>query len=1323
MKRRIFSVCLVCSLVLGMSAPANAQEAVSLQEITETSDSENLTETEPSDSSNTEESGENTGSSSEESETISDSETSEKSEKDNAPVIPETVVLEDENSDQFPVQNVEEDVTESAEETEGTETGSGNEDEPETPPFSGVCGADEDHANLTWVFDEATGTLTISGTGEMDNYTAPYKDPDPVFLLADETSSENEQDENTGEEDEKDEYLPPWEVLKEDIFTVILEEGVTSLGSYAFYECTALESILLPESLMKLGEYAFSGCYQLNFVEIPSKITSIPEGIFEANEALSDISLPGTITEIGAKAFEYCGFTQFKVPESVKTIGEYAFYDCLQMKEVFLPEDLENIGEWAFASTGLIQIEIPQNITALKRTFTNCENLEQVILPHGLITLGNETFWKCSSLNTVTLPDSVQEIGFHAFAECTSLADIHLSANLTVIGDGAFYKCIALRTIEIPEGVTLIEREAFRDCENLFYVNLPSSVKIIEYDAFGSTAIENIDLSYVTDLGDLAFAGCNQLKSVQLSDQLTEIKRRTFINCSSLTDINIPDSVTSIGEGAFMNCDYLPSVDLPDGITSIGDRAFAGCIRMKEIHMPANLTELGEWAFTECGFLTEIEIPEQVTVLKEAVFQNCYDLENISLPKGLKTVEAYAFANCRSLTRVYYGGLCAEWDAVEINGTSNSELENALIYCADGYYGVDIPDRQPGTIDMVFFHTIVNPESEALPLYSSPTVKIYPSGSWFTDNSDLIRGQTGEEYLHVAVKILAEDGSEVYRYIKPRYTPQQELYPDSFDERQFISFNMTPGDLQQPILPNQTYTLQICYPEDTVLGEYKVHSARYQMTTVGNPDEEIPKDMIDDMFGKERSRELRKKVKNPIGSTGQCFGVSLVSSLMNEGGSLSVDLLDGCAVLDQARLNTTMSKTSTENFGTLIMEAHLLQFMESIQKELADNKGNYTGLIDEIQGFKQGKNAMPLIYITDPKGVQHCLPAFDYNIDGTILYINAQEINITGRIAELRIIDYTDSDNASWMYTNNSVYHGESDTFSWVSASGVKNDGQQHPLLSTQKNYIAGSFGIDRVNIMHIANDSEGTELFNTGVVLSWISGTGAMEFNNISDDVSVADDDGIFVITRGEKGAIAMKENEIQNISAKGEKITLSHQIIITRPDGTDRLVTVGFTGTPKVDGGSVILTYDPDSNKTKIDGAGSGTVKVSYGTEENLAENAVWTEEITEDGTISISADGMENPDIQIANTGEHPDNLPDENPSDTDRPSSEEGSDSGTSNGSSSSSVSSSSGSDTTKAGNAATGDSSPVLALVVTAFTAATIAGCIIIRNRRVKKEVK
>ena len=547
MKRRIFSVCLVCSLVLGMSAPANAQEAVSLQEITETSDSENLTETEPSDSSNTDESGENTGSSSEESETISDSETSEKSEKDNVPVIPETVVLEDENSDQFPVQNVEEDVTESAEETEGTETGSGNEDEPETPPFSGVCGADEDHANLTWVFDEATGTLTISGAGEMDNYTAPYKDPDPVFLLADETSSGNEQDENTGEEDEKDEYLPSWEALKEDIFTVILEEGVTSLGSYAFYECTALESIRLPESLTKLGEYAFSGCYQLNSVEIPSKITSIPEGIFEANEALSDISLPDTITEIGAKAFEYCGFTQFIVPESVKTIGEYAFYDCLQMKEVFLPDDLENIGEWAFASTGLIQVEIPQNITALKRTFTDCENLEQVILPHGLITLGNETFWKCSSLNTVTLPDSVQEIGFHAFAECTSLADIHLSANLTVIGDGAFYKCIALRTIEIPEGVTLIEREAFRDCENLFYVNLPSSVKTIEYDAFGSTAIENIDLSYVTDLGDLALAGCNQLKSVQLSDQLTEIKRRTFINCSSLTDINIPDSVTSIG--------------------------------------------------------------------------------------------------------------------------------------------------------------------------------------------------------------------------------------------------------------------------------------------------------------------------------------------------------------------------------------------------------------------------------------------------------------------------------------------------------------------------------------------------------------------------------------------------------------------------------------------------------------------------------------------------------------------------------------------------------------------------------------------------------
>lgn len=1324
MKKRIFSVCLAFSLVLGMSAPANAQEITKpFQEETEnlssteegkkTSDSEIPVETESSDSQKADEPAEDTSLPPEETETVSES--PEKQQNDNTLSTTEITDTAGEGGSQTSVQSTDEGMTEPTGETEPPET----EEEPETPPFSGVCGADEDHANLTWVFDEATGTLTISGTGEMDNYTAPYHDPEPVFLLADETSSENEQDENTGEEDEKDEYLPPWEALKEDIFTVILEEGVTSLGSYAFYECTSLESIHLPESLTKLGEYAFSGCYQLNFVEIPSKITSIPEGIFEANEALSDISLPDTITEIGAKAFEYCGFTQFNVPVSVKTIGEYAFYDCLQMKEVFLPDDLENIGEWAFASTGLIQIEIPQNITALKRTFTDCEDLEQVTLPHGLITLGNETFWKCSSLNTVTLPDSVQEIGFHAFAECTSLTDIRLSANLTVIGDGAFCDCTKLRTIEIPEGVTLIERDAFRDCENLFYVGLSDSVKTIGDDAFGSTAIETIDLSNVTDLGKLAFAGCDQLKSVQLSDQLTEIKKRTFINCTSLTDINIPDSAAAIGEGAFMNCGSLPSVALPDGITNIGDSAFAGCIRMTEIHMPANLTKLGEWAFTNCGFLTEIEIPEQVTVLKEAVFQNCYDLENISLPKGLKTVEAYAFANCRSLTRVYYGGLCAEWDAVEINGTSNSELENALIYCADGYYGADIPDRPeiPDGIEKIYFSSYLNPEREILPLYENMVIKIFLKDSWLKENPDLIRKYQGQQVLQAIVKLVAEDGSLIYKYdYFPSYTEK------SSEEGAYVSFSWDREITAGTILPNQTYKIQLCYPYNTVLSEYAVRSEPYERTSVGNPDIAISSDMVDDMFGKWKGHQLRKKIGTVIGSNGLCFGVSLVSSLMNPGGTLDASMLDGCTILNQAKLNTTMSGTSMENFETLIKKAHLLQYMESVQKEVEENRGNFEGLISELQGFKQRQNAMPVLYITGSEA-QHSLAAFDYYTDDDTLYIYAQEINSIGMVAEFKITNYSDPDAAYWIYLNNDVYQGTPYTFSWVSASGVSEDGSQHPLLSAHKDVLAGALGIEKVNILHIAETSGQADTVNGDYLLSWISGTGTLEFSNISEDVSVADNHGIFVISKGAKGIFSMKSDVIQNISSSGDEISLSHKAAGTNVDGTECIVTVDFTGTTEEEKGNVTLTYDPESGKTYIEGAGKGTVTVSYGNEENPEENGKWTKEIPGNGSITVSADGTNNPDIQISENPSLPDEPSVDEPSNIDTPSSENGDTTSGNSGNGGSSEGASNGSSTTLAGNAVTGDSAPVLTLIVIALAATGIAGYTVIKMKRRKSESK
>ena len=276
----------------------------------------------------------------------------------------------------------------------------------ETVVDSGFCGAEGDGTNLTWQVTEngETYTLTISGTGAMADSA-------------------------------------PWYGFRNEITTVIIDEGVTSIAPGAFYYF----------------------------------------------EVLKGISIPSGVTSIGSQAFAYCrALETVSIPLGVTNIGERAFDNCTSLTSVVLPEGVESIGVCSFAScTSLETINFPSTITSIGiSAFDNCDALASVVLPEGVTSVGKLAFRNCNALETVSIPSSLTNIPDSMFENCTSLANVTISKGVTSIGWTAFSGCDALTSVIIPEGVTSIGRYAFADNDLLAEITIPSSVENIGYDAF-----------------------------------------------------------------------------------------------------------------------------------------------------------------------------------------------------------------------------------------------------------------------------------------------------------------------------------------------------------------------------------------------------------------------------------------------------------------------------------------------------------------------------------------------------------------------------------------------------------------------------------------------------------------------------------------------------------------------------------------------------------------------------------------------------------------------------------------------------------------------
>ena len=544
----------------------------------------------------------------------------------------------------------------------------------------GTCGE-----NLTWVLND-TGLLSISGEGEMFGYENGYQ--------------------------------VPWYSSRNSIKQIIVEDGVTSIGFFAFNDCSGLTNAIIPDSVTAICDYAFHNCSSLTDVTIPDNVTMIGSYAFSRCDSLTTVTIPNSVTSIGGWVFHGCSnLASVTISDSVRTIGYAAFYDCSNLASVTIPDSVTVIREYAFKNcwrlndlkigngvntiqggafagcVNLTDVMLPDSVRTIGfAAFRECGNLTSVVIPNGVTEIGDWTFYSCWKLTNVTIPDSVTTIGQYAFHDCRSLTDVTIPNTVVTIGDYAF-NWSALTSVTIPDGVTTIGNHAFDSCTNLIDVKIGNGVTTIGKYAFDNcTNLANAAIGNgVVTIGDGAFYQCYDLTNVTIPVSVVTIGKYAFYGCSDLTSVEIGNGVRAIEDGAFACCDNLTSVTIPPNVVTIGDDVFIGCRKLQEIVVnedsryyvdldgvlfssdksellcfPANktltvyvipdgVTTIRSGAFYDYDKLKDVTIPDGVTTIGHRVFYSCDGLTNITIPDSVTDIGDYAFWDCSNLSKMIVG--------------------------------------------------------------------------------------------------------------------------------------------------------------------------------------------------------------------------------------------------------------------------------------------------------------------------------------------------------------------------------------------------------------------------------------------------------------------------------------------------------------------------------------------------------------------------------------------------------------------------------------------------------------------------------------------
>ena len=528
---------------------------------------------------------------------------------------------------------------------------------------SGSCGP-----NLTWTLTGVSPnlTLTISGTGGMSDY---YSGTLPVST--------------------------PWYSQRANIKKLVIQEGVTAISNYAFYDCSNLNNLVIEDGSGVITFYYGVGsvqstypnytdmAYHSAFTNAPLDTIYMGKGIAYYNNTVQSQSWGNPIS--------YASCSPFRNKTTIKhlTIGN----EVTAITGGSLGHGMEAT---FLGCTGL---------TTLNFNATNCTIADYNNNIHFSIFNG------CTSLTTLNIGENVTNIPDYAFAFCSSLTSaLTIPNSVTSIGNSAFYYCSGLTgNLTIPNSVTTIGNNVFENCSGLTgTLTIGNSITSIGNNVFrncsGLTGALTIPNS-VTSIGNNAFYYCSGLTgNLTIPNSVMSIGDYAFHVCSGLTGVlTIPDSVTSIGEGAFSSCSGLTEINIPNSVTSIGDYAFNGCSSLTSINVDANNQNYSsidgimydkaqtQFIHIPASIQGAVNIPNTIISIPNNAFYNRIGLTSITIPNSVASIGDYAFYNCIGLTSItipnsvtsignFAFGECTGFSTINFNATNCTTMGSSSYY-------------------------------------------------------------------------------------------------------------------------------------------------------------------------------------------------------------------------------------------------------------------------------------------------------------------------------------------------------------------------------------------------------------------------------------------------------------------------------------------------------------------------------------------------------------------------------------------------------------------------------------------------------------------
>ena len=477
-------------------------------------------------------------------------------------------------------------------------------------PASGICGAQGD--NLTWELS-CNGVLTVSGTGAM---------------------ADREYDSGL------------WYEYRENIASVVIEEGVTSIGDKAFADCQNLIAITIPNTVTSIGEAAFYHCLSLGDINVPRSVNLIKRG-----------------------AFRHC-------PEINISVDADNQYYTIENGVLFNKE--KTLLHTYPMSKHEATYSIPNTVTDIEDLAFYYADITSIDIPEGVHSIGVMSFYVCNKLTSITIPNSVTTIGDGAFYSAQQAKFLHLGQGLTSIGQMAFGDMRVIEYIiseaQIPP--VLLNNDVFEYVDKSIPLYVPCEAIDAYKDAEGWNEFTNVQPipgqapcvePCVPVSGTCGAQGdnltwelsCDGVLNISGTGAMADFAKDAApwnANRDAINSVSIENGVTSIGRFAFYECVNMASVAIPEGVTSIGDSAFSECAGITSITIPANVERTGNSVFNACTSLKEVTmLPETAPAFGSYIFSNITSNFPIYVPCG--TIDAYKSALSYYASKIQYAPL------------------------------------------------------------------------------------------------------------------------------------------------------------------------------------------------------------------------------------------------------------------------------------------------------------------------------------------------------------------------------------------------------------------------------------------------------------------------------------------------------------------------------------------------------------------------------------------------------------------------------------------------------------------------------------------